>query len=430
MHVLLIPSEEFIPPHNKLDGIFQYHQAVILKESGHRVGVLSVRLSFSVPMIAKGIAMRFFGKKTGNETDKHSILSLVKLGFNKVFRPQHFVHSETIDGLTVFRVDGLFLKPPKDNKNHLSWIRAGLACFEEYQKKEGVPDVIHAHNAIYAGMLAAEIKRRYGLRYILTEHSSTYAMKKLEGDIVHLVKKAYDGASGLIAVSQAFADLLNKLFSFQRFHYLPNVLDQQLEKFPYKPIATNGNKFIFLHIAVLLPVKDQATLLQAFQLVVRHNPAAELWIGGNGELLDTLRRQAESLQIQDSVKFLGLLNREEVINRIQACDCFVLSSKYETFGVVVIEAMLFGKPVIVTRCGVGQSLVDEKIGYVVDVGDAEKLAGAMQKMMNTSSSYDPEHIRRVTIDQFGKDAFVRKINKIYSEVVSPLQNPSKRHLIK
>ena len=416
MHVLLIPSEEFIPPHNKLDGIFQYHQAVILKEIGHRVGVLSIRLSFSLPMIAKGIAMRLVGKKTGNETDKHSMISLAKLGFRKAFNPKYFIQTEEIDGLKVFRIDGLFLRPPKDNKNHPSWIRAGLACFEEYQKTEGTPDVIHAHNAIYAGMLAEEIKQKFGLRYILTEHSSTFALKQLDSETVKLVKKAYDGASGLFAVSQAFADLLNKLFSFQRFHYLPNVLDQQLENFPYKAVASSPNKFVFLHIAVLLPVKDQATLLNAFQLVFRNNPAAELWIGGHGELLDSLKKQAETLGIQDSVKFLGLLNRDEVIQRIQACDCFVLSSKYETFGVVVIEAMLFGKPVIVTRCGVGQSLVDEKIGYVVDVGNADQLSQAMKKMMETRANYNAEHIRRVTIDQFGKNAFVKKINKIYSEV--------------
>lgn len=416
MHILIIPSEEFIPPYNKLDGIFQYHQAIILQESGHRVGVLSVKLSFSIPMIGKAMVMRAVGKKAGNATDTYSLAALAKLGFSKLFRPQQFIYSETIEGLKIFRIDGLFLRPPKENKNHLSWLRAGMACFREYQKQEGTPDLIHAHNAIYAGMLAAQIKKSFGLRYILTEHSSTYALKKVEKETLNLVKKAYDNASGLFAVSQSFADLLNKLFSFQRFHYLPNVLDQQLEKFPYKQVTSSGNKFIFLHIAILLPVKDHATLLKAFQLVVRENPAAELWIGGDGELLHTLKVQAENLQIQNDVKFLGLLNRDEVINRIQLCDCFVLSSKYETFGVVLIEAMLFGKPVIVTRCGVGQSLVDEKIGFVVDVEDAGQLSQAMMKMMETKASYNPDHIRHVTINQFGKDAFIKRINKIYSEV--------------
>jgi len=417
MHILIIPSEEFIPHYNKLDGIFQYHQAVILKEAGHRVGVLSVKLSFSIPMIVKGIFFKLIGKKTGNATDKLKSSHLLKLGFKKVVQPQTFVTKEDIDGLSVYRVEGLFFKPPADNKNHFSWLRAGMVCFKEYLKKAGRPDVIHAHNAIYAGMLAEKISEEFGLRYILTEHSSTYALKLADDNALKRVKLAYDKASGLFAVSEAFAQLLNNLFSFNRFHYLPNVLDQHLERSRYEPLKQKNAKFIFLHIAVLLPVKDQQTLLKAFKKVAAENNSVELWIGGGGELLEELKSQTEDLEIKDSVKFLGVLNRDEVISRIQSCDCFVLSSKYETFGVVVIEAMLFGKPVIVTRCGVGQNIVDEKVGYVVDVGSEQQLAGAMLKMIDEHSKYNPEYIRDYTIKNFGKEKFLHDINKIYKSVV-------------
>ncbi|MDQ6609105.1 MAG: glycosyltransferase, partial [Bacteroidota bacterium] len=178
MHILVIPSEQFIPPQNKLDGIFQYHQATILRDAGHQIGVLSIKLSFSVPMIVKGIFFKIIGKKAGNETDEFRLPALLKLGIKKIFRKQSFVSREVIDGLTIYRVDGLYLRPPVQHQNHISWIKAGIICFRQYLQQEGRPDIIHAHNAVYAGMLAERLHQEFGIRYIITEHSSIYALNE------------------------------------------------------------------------------------------------------------------------------------------------------------------------------------------------------------------------------------------------------------
>lgn len=417
MHVLIIPSEGFVPEYDKLEGIFQYHQAVILKEAGYQVGALSIRLSFSAPMIMKGILFKFLGRQAKNATDKLSVTSLMRLAINKIFRPKKYITSETIDGISVYRIDAMYLRKPANNKNHVSWIKAGIICFEEYFKKEGKPDIIHAHDAIYAGMLAERIHVKYGIRYIITEHSSSFALGTTDEAILQRVKKAHAGAAGLFAVSEAFAELLNNLFSFNRFRYLPNVLDQYLEKAPYQKTVHHHAKFHFLHIAVFKPVKDQQTLIRAFKRVVAQNNNVELLIGGNGELKDELRQLVEENSLQENVLFLGLLGRDEVIEQLKACDCFVLSSKYETFGLVIVESMLFGKPVVVTRCGVGQKIVTDKVGYVVDVGNEGQLADAMLKMMATKNNYDPDYIRNFTIQHFGKERFLQNLEKIYKEAV-------------
>ncbi|MEO7534702.1 MAG: glycosyltransferase, partial [Ferruginibacter sp.] len=205
MHILIIPSEEFVPVYNKLDGIFQYHQASILKEAGYKVGALSVRLSFSVLMIFKGLLFKATGGKAGNATDNFSFPDLLKIGLNKFFNAHKFVTVEVIDGIPVCRVDGLYFRQPANNKNHFSWVKAGMTCFSEYLKQYGRPDIIHAHDAIYAGMLAAKIHEKFGLAYIITEHSSTYALKKADAEIVNHVKKAHKNAVALYAVSETFA---------------------------------------------------------------------------------------------------------------------------------------------------------------------------------------------------------------------------------
>ena len=95
----------------------------------------------------------------------------------------------------------------------------------------------------------------------------------------------------------------------------------------------------------------------------------------------------------------------------------VLSSEVETFGVVLVEAMTAGLPVIATRCGGPESIVSLETGMLVKRNDSVKLAKAMQKMINRYSTYDPNKIRHITLEQYGDKAYVAHItdtiNSIY-----------------
>ena len=71
--------------------------------------------------------------------------------------------------------------------------------------------------------------------------------------------------------------------------------------------------------------------------------------------------------LTEQVTFLGSLTREQVRQEVSEADAFVLSSEYETFGVVVIEALALGKPVIATRCGGPESIVVPSVGYLVEI---------------------------------------------------------------
>lgn len=416
MHILVIPSERFVPEGHPLEGIFPYHQAVILAGAGYRVGALSIDLSFSVPMIAKGLLFKLIGKKAGNKTDGLSVGSLLRLGVDKVFSAAKFIKREMLDGVEVYRVDALYRRKPVANKNHVSWVKAGLLCFDVYVKEKGRPDVVHAHEAIYAGLLAQEIQQKYKIPYVLTEHSTFYATGHPGEDILQRVKKVYMAAKGLFAVSESFASFLNTKFGLRRFCYLPNVLDIQLEAAPFEKGANPNQSFRFLNIALFKPVKDQLTLLKAFKEVVNRVKNVELCIGGSGALEADLKSFVEGAGLQKNVRFLGVLSREEVMAELNRCDCFVLSSKYETFGVVIIEALLFGKPVISTSVGVAPDIIKGETGFVVNVGDEKELAEAMLKTINGRAAYEAEGIRRFAIAEFGKEAFVKRMNKIYSEV--------------
>ena len=230
MHILIIPSEEFVPLRFPIAGIFQYHQARILKDAGHQVGVISVRQSFSIPMVLKALFFKLLGKKVANAADNYSFPGLTTLMCQKIFSPRKFIELERKDGINVIRIDGFYFKGWVENKNHYGWIKAGMAAYEKYFQLYGKPDIIHSHNALYAGMLGKKIRERFGVPYIVTEHSTVFSRQLIsDKSTLKRVEKAYQNSASLTAVSHPFCDLLNNTFSTRRFEYLPNVLDPEFE---------------------------------------------------------------------------------------------------------------------------------------------------------------------------------------------------------
>ena len=138
-----------------------------------------------------------------------------------------------------------------------------------------------------------------------------------------------------------------------------------------------GPRILFL--GRLVPYKGVDVLLHAMRGV-----QATALIAGDGPLRGRLEAQARELGVADSVQFLGHLSDEEVVAHLHACDVFVLPSvtRAETFGVVQLEAMACGKPVVSTRLPTGVPWVNRhgETGLVVEPGDAAGLAAALETL--------------------------------------------------
>ena len=128
-------------------------------------------------------------------------------------------------------------------------------------------------------------------------------------------------------------------------------------------------------------------LLEAFAAAFRAHPGIRLVIAGSGALMDALKLQCQSLGIGEQVEFSGMLDRASLRLRLTEADVFVLPSLFETFGVVVIEAMSCGKPVIATVCGGPEHIVDGSTGLLIPAGDAEALSRAMLQMYEGAGFY-------------------------------------------
>jgi len=174
MHILIIPSEEYVPEYAPMSGIFQHDQAKIIQQKGHQVGVLSFTFKSSFSSLLNAL----IGNKN-KHTKNLGIVALLTTIIKKMFTPfQSAFHYEIKDQIDVIRCDG-FWGGKKSNlplSKYEVWMKYCDIALSIYIEKYGKPDLIHAHNMIYAGLCFIELGQKYNIPVVITVHSSQYIM--------------------------------------------------------------------------------------------------------------------------------------------------------------------------------------------------------------------------------------------------------------
>lgn len=153
--------------------------------------------------------------------------------------------------------------------------------------------------------------------------------------------------------------------------------------------------------------------MRALQQLCKKDKEIHLTIGGDGPLRRPLEELCIELDLQDQVTFLGSLSREQVQKAFQNADAFVLASQHETFGVVCIEALASGVPVVATRCGGTEDIIENSVGYLVEVNDGAALAAGMQKMVANFSHFDPHFLHNFAKCRFSPQVIAEQYKSIY-----------------
>jgi len=261
-------------------------------------------------------------------------------------------------------------------KNPLSFFRVFMKTLAILKKF--CPDIIHSqmfHANLFSRIL--HLIYRYP-KLICTEHN-----KNIESNFRMKLYKYTDCLSDFNTnVSQEAVDYFIKQKSFKgrNSRVVYNGID--LSRFVCNMTARSAirrqygikdDEFLFLNVGTITRRKDQRNLIEAFSTLSE----AKLMIAGDGELLADLRQFTISKDIENKVIFAGThLNIEDYYC---AADCFVLSSAWEGFGIVLAEAMACSLPVITTDAGGCREVVDND-EYVVPINDSIRLAEKMRKI--------------------------------------------------
>lgn len=326
-------------------------------------------------------------------------------------------------GLRVFR--SVYLKiPGNEERNIRGWSNSVLKSFALYQEQHGKPDLILAHSVTWAGYASSLIHKRFGVPYLVVEHRSFFvwstakARKMVKPFYLPYFEEAYRNCQTVVPVSASLMPGLTHLMPWiaDKAKIIPNMIREDMFLPPEKERSTDP--FVFFWAGRLEHVKGIDVLLQSVKLLKQEIKSDfRLRLAGKGSLRDELETLSEDLGIGNEVSFLGRISREEMQKEMQEANCFVLPTRYEAFGVVLIEAMASGLPVIATRSGGPDSIITPENGLLVDVENAGQLAKAMEQMINSYKSYSASKIRSQTIAKFGQEAVMKRYQDCFREIL-------------
>jgi len=143
------------------------------------------------------------------------------------------------------------------------------------------------------------------------------------------------------------------------------------------------NRFNFLTVSRLVPIKNISLQLQAIEALKGQHPEVFLHIVGGGPEAETIKKEINERGLENNVKLHGPQYHTDLGVFYLACDCFLLTSNYEGWGMVIVEALSAGLPVIMTAVGCADEIViNGESGVVVPIKDAVALTNAMDKMIS------------------------------------------------
>jgi glycosyltransferase involved in cell wall biosynthesis len=293
-----------------------------------------------------------------------------------------------------------------------------LSYLRHFMKEARRPDVIHAH--VYsAGVPAVIAGRLYGIPVVITEHWTWFALHKLTWERRLAARFAMNRARVVLPVSEHLRNQIMQYGVKTRFRIVPNVVDTRL----FFPSAAqesdnNGTKRLLL-VANLSEQKGTAHLLQALKQVAEKRMDFSMDIigeGTKGARREDYEEMTRELGLEALVKFHGAKPKEEVAEFMRNCDFFVQPSLWETFGVVYIEAMACGKPVIACDIPGPNEFINRYVGILVPPKNTVALAKAIDYMLDHYMDYSSDRIADYAREMFSHETVGKKLDEVYREV--------------
>lgn len=384
MHVLVIPS--WFPSALHASGGYFYEQLRALKEDGCTVGVVY--------------------------PERHSLRHLTPAALTT----HRFQVRWSIEhGLPVLRKHNWNVRSRLPG-TYAARIQEATQLAERYANVYGPPDLVHAMSAQWAGAAAVRIGEAWNRPVALTEHFSGFVRETLLPEQRFWARRAFAQADAVGAVSPMVRGVIQaKWRGPSSMRIIPNFVDTDFFDIPQR---ASPPPLRFVTVGRLVPEKGMDVLLKAFAQAFEDTPSVELHIGGDGPEAKALQHTAQQKGIASQVKFHGHISGTEVRSLLYQAHVFVLPSRYETFGITVLEALATGCPVLATRCGGPEYTVTEQTGSLVAPNSVSALAAGLRRMQHKHDQYVPETLRASLHNRFDRRTFVRQTKALYREAMA------------
>ena len=292
--------------------------------------------------------------------------------------------------------------------------------WKNLQRKGWIPDVVQLNVIQKQGLLALWLQKKYGIPYLIIEHWSGYLpqngaflrMAKIKRD---LYKRIAQEAEIILTVSLPLQQAIIACgINAKRWGTIHNVVDDFFFENPNNQRNQNNRKNL-LHVSCFdEKAKNVKGLLRAAKMLGEKRQDWQLVLVGTGADYDEVYHYAASLHLPEGlIRWTGELTPHQVADEMHHADALVLSSRYETYGVVLAEAVAAGLPILSTPVGIAQ----EVGALIVPQEIAQNKAGTFAEFIETILWNPPITNQKSPItNQFTADTIGRKLVSIYEQI--------------
>lgn len=351
--------------------------ALFVKRHAHCAAALASVQVLAVNISRQKVLFKFYSEKTTDEKG----LTTHTLYFQSVFYKLLYV---------LLPLHYLFIKP--------------------YVKKHIRPNFsfngIHCNILFPCAIVGHWLASHFSVPYVITEHWSKIDKFFRVSLYKHAGKKALNKARAISCVSQHLANTVKRYTHNTQVHIVPNVVDT--DTFYYKPDLTRYAKLTFLAVAHWSPPKNPFYFTEALQQLSNKQvlPPFQLHLVGTGPLADEIKRRNYTFEIV----FKGNLSPADLSKEMNSCHLFLHGSDFETFSVVIAEALASGLPCVVSPVGIAREVITEDTGCIAgnDPKDWEKKISKC-----VGNSYSNLKISTSVKEMFSQNTVARAFKELY-----------------
>ena len=296
-------------------------------------------------------------------------------------------------GVKVYRVDNYMINP----NNFIDWIMQMnfnlLAKANEIIDKEGKFDVIHAHDWLVA-YAAKSLKNAYDIPIVATIHATEAG----RNSGIHDETQRYINDTEWMLTYEANEVIVNSNYMkcelqrnfglpFEKINVIPNGVNltmySGIEKdYDFRRNYASDNEKIILYAGRLVYEKGVQYLIGAMPKILQNYNDAKLVIAGKGGMIDELKSQVDFLGLGNKVYFTGYMDHKSLCKLYRCADISVFPSTYEPFGIVALEGMLAGNPIVVSDIGGLNEIVEHGVnGMKSYAGNSNSIADSILTLL-------------------------------------------------
>lgn len=395
MKILIINHSPFI---GSGSGIYTMNIAKSLREAGEDVRVITAANSLEFP-------------------------DMGDIGIHPIF----FKYKDEVEGQIEFNVPCFDQYPTSDivfynmSKEQILIYENEFRKALEEELKNFKPDIIHTQHIWIWSSIATE----YDIPTVITSHGSDMMGYDIDNSFGSYCIKAINECDKIITISKKNDEVVIKNFpeAKEKSVILKNGYDPKIfflqdlnRKQVLQEFGINKDyKKIVLYAGRLTENKGIDVLLNTTKIY--ENEDVLTIIAGGGGLLDDLKAQVERLKLKNVV-FVGDQAQENLSKLYNIADVLAVPSRVEGFGLVAIEALACGTPVVATNKGGMTDFINDEVGALVDVEDEVMLEKEISKILNKEKVFDREKLSKYAENNYSQKVVINDLINMYKEIIN------------